>query len=108
MTGRWAYLVHLLVWTLPLVAGQLALLRWRYGRATPRVLRAVLPPALAVTAWLIAADHLAIAAGIWRFGPGLHLGVYLGTVPLEEALFFLLTNLLVALGLALVTPGEVA
>jgi lycopene cyclase domain-containing protein len=106
MGGRLAYLVHLLVWTLPVLLGQLAVLGWRYRGATPRVLGAILPPALAVTAWLVAADHLAIAAGIWRFGPGLHLGIRLGAVPIEEALFFLLTNLLVAIGVALLVPDD--
>ena len=107
MTGRWAYLSHLLWWTVPLIAGQALLVRWRYGTDTGRVLRAVIPPALAVTLWLVAADHLAVAIGIWRFGPGLHLGTYVGAVPVEEALFFLATNLLVALGLALLAPDEV-
>ncbi len=49
----------------------------------------------------MSADHLAISAGVWRFGEGKHLGVYLASVPLEEILFFLITNLLVAVGLAL-------
>ena len=106
MTGRWAYMAHLLTWTVPLLVGQALLVCWRYRSATPRVLRAVLPPALVVTVWLVAADHLAVDAGIWRFGPGLHLGVHLGAVPIEEALFFLVTNLLVALGLALLAPGD--
>jgi lycopene cyclase domain-containing protein len=104
MTGRWTYLAHLLVWTLPLLLGQAALLRWRYGADTGRVLAAVLPPALVITLWLVAADHLAIDVGIWRFAPDLHLGVRLGAVPIEEALFFLITNLLVAFGLALLAP----
>jgi lycopene cyclase domain-containing protein len=107
MSGRWAYLAHLLGWTVPVLLVQAALLLRRYRGATPRVLRAILPPALAVTIWLVAADHLAIDAGIWRFGPGLHLGISLGAVPLEEALFFLATNLLVAMGLALLVPGDV-
>ncbi len=104
MTGRWAYLAHLLTWTLPVLAGQAALVWWRYRAATPGVLRAMLPPALLVAAWLVAADHLAIAAGIWRFAPERHLRLQLGAVPVEEALFFLITNLLVALGLALLAP----
>jgi lycopene cyclase domain-containing protein len=106
MSGRWAYMAHLLGWAVPILVAQVALVGWRYRAGTPAVLRAVLPPALVVTAWLVAADHLAIAAGIWRFGPGLHLGVRLGAVPVEEALFFLLTNLLVAFGLALLAPGD--
>ena len=103
MGGKSAYLVHLLVWGLPVVLAQLGfLLVHERGRAA-RLLGAVVPPALLCTVWLSAADHLAISAGVWRFGEGKHLGVYVGAVPLEEILFFLITNLLVALGLALFT-----
>jgi lycopene cyclase domain-containing protein len=80
MTGRWTYLAP---------------------GASARV-----DGAAAARVWLVAADHLAIDAGIWRFGAGLHLGVHIGAVPIEEALFFLVTNLLVALGLALPAPGD--
>jgi len=104
MTGPTAYLTHLLAWGLPVLGLQLAVLAWRYRDRTPAVLRAVLPPALVVSAWLVATDHLAIRAGVWEFGEGKHLGIYLGAVPLEEALFFLVTNLLVVLGLALFWP----
>lgn len=100
--GRWAYLVHLLAWTGPVLAGQLWLLHRRYGGETRRVLRAILPPALAVTGWLAATDHLALRAGIWRLDPDRHVGLTIGVVPLEEILFFLMTNLLVACGVALV------
>ena len=98
---RFAYLVHLLGWGLPLLAAQFVAVIARHRRETPAILRAVLPPALLVTVWLVIGDHFAIAAGVWRFGAGKHLGVYLGQVPLEEVLFFLLTNLFVALGLVL-------
>jgi len=104
MNGPTAYLVHLLAWGLPVLGLQLAVLVWRYRERTRDVLRAVLPPALGVSAWLVAGDHLAIRAGVWEFGAGKHLGIYLGAVPLEEALFFLVTNLLVVLGLALFWP----
>ncbi|HEY1907575.1 MAG TPA: lycopene cyclase domain-containing protein [Myxococcaceae bacterium] len=104
MTGPTAYLVHLLAWGLPVLGVQLGVLAWRYRDRTPSVLRAVLPPALVMSAWLVATDHLAIRAGVWEFGEGKHLGIYLGAVPLEEALFFLMTNLLVVLGLALFWP----
>ncbi|HUM13777.1 MAG TPA: lycopene cyclase domain-containing protein [Myxococcaceae bacterium] len=107
MNGPTAYLVHLLGWALPVVVVQLGLLAWRYRGHTWGVLRAVLPPALAMTLWLVGGDHLAIRAGVWRFGEGKHLGVYLGAVPIEEALFFLLTNLLVVFGLALFWPRTV-
>jgi lycopene cyclase domain-containing protein len=71
MSERWSYLWHLRIAAVPVIA---------------------------ITAWLVAADHLAISAGIWHFGEGKILGVRLGTVPVEEALFFLTTNALVAGG----------
>ncbi len=45
METRFAYLIHLLAWTLPVIAGQLFLLRRTYGPRTGAVLRAVLLPA---------------------------------------------------------------
>lgn len=100
-SGRTAYLVHLLAFGLPVLLLQVAVLAKSFGPRLGSVLSAVLPPALAVTLWLVLADELAISGGVWAFGPDKHLGVYLGHVPVEEALFFLLTNLLVAFGLPL-------
>lgn len=101
MDSRYAYLTHLLAWSLPILVAQFVTLWWVHRENFGRVLKALLPPALIVSAWLIAADHLAISAGIWRFGEGKHLGVKLLSVPIEEVLFFIITNLLVAFGLAL-------
>ncbi|RKH06759.1 lycopene cyclase domain-containing protein [Corallococcus carmarthensis] len=103
METRWAYLIHLLAWTLPVIGIQLALLVNHYKARAGEVLRAVLPPALVIGVYLSIADHLAISTGIWNFGEGRHVGVYVGAVPLEEVLFFLLTSILVSLGLALFT-----
>ncbi|WP_326491775.1 lycopene cyclase domain-containing protein [Myxococcus stipitatus] len=103
MESRWAYLIHLLAWTLPLILFQLAVLVHHYKERSGAVLKAVLPPAFVVGLYLAVADHLAISTGIWNFGEGKHLGVYLGVVPLEEVLFFLITSVLVSLGLALFT-----
>ncbi|MBN8229417.1 lycopene cyclase domain-containing protein [Corallococcus macrosporus] len=103
METRWAYLIHLLAWTLPVIAIQLAVLVNHYKSRSGEVLRAVLPPALIVGVYLSIADHLAISTGIWNFGEGRHVGVYVGAVPLEEILFFLITSILVSLGLALFT-----
>lgn len=99
--GPYSYLVHLLGWSLPVVFFQLVGLALAYRGRFPAVLRATLPPAAAVTAWLVVADHLAIRAGVWRFGEEHLTGLKLGAVPVEEVLFFLITNCLVALGLAL-------
>lgn len=103
METKWAYLIHLLGWTLPLIALQLVALVRHYKERSGAVLKAVLPPAFVIGVYLAIADHLAISTGIWNFGEGKHLGVYLGVVPLEEVLFFLLTSVLVSLGLALFT-----
>ncbi len=103
LESRWAYLVHLLAWAAPLITLQLIALARHYKARTGAVLRAVLPPAFIIGTYLSIADHLAISVGIWNFGEGRHLGVYVGAVPLEEVLFFLLTSVLVSLGTALFT-----
>lgn len=103
METRWAYLIHLLAWALPFILLQLGFLVHHYKEHTGAVLRAVLPPALIIGVYLSVTDHLAISAGIWNFGEGRHLGVYVGQVPLEEVLFFVLTSVLVSLGLTLFT-----
>lgn len=103
MESRWAYFIHLMAWALPLLLLQGVLLARHYKERTGAVLRAVLPPAFLMGGYLSVADHLAISAGIWNFAEGKHLGVYLGAVPLEEVLFFVMTSLLVSLGLALFT-----
>jgi lycopene cyclase domain-containing protein len=103
MESRWAYLLHLLAWAVPFILLQLGLLVHHYRGRTWAVLRAVLPPALVVGTYLVVADHLAIRVGIWNFGEGKHLGVYVAGVPLEEILFFLLTSVMVSLGLTLFT-----
>lgn len=99
--GEYTYVVYLTMYALPLLMLQLAGLAFLYRRETVRVLGAILPPALVVTAWLTFADHFAITAGVWRFDSSRLLGWKLGAVPIEEALFFLFTNLLVACGIAL-------
>lgn len=103
MESRWAYMIHLLSWAVPFIVLQLGALVHHFRGRTWVVLRAVLPPALVVGTYLAVADHLAIRVGIWNFGEGKHLGLYLAGVPLEEILFFLLTSVMVSLGLTLFT-----
>jgi lycopene cyclase domain-containing protein len=72
----------------------------RYGRL-------VLLSILGMTAYLSAADYLAIGSGTWAISPGQSLGFLLGGVlPLEEVVFFLLTNTLIAFGVVLVISQE--
>jgi lycopene cyclase domain-containing protein len=62
------------------------------------VAAALLPPWL----YLSAADYLAIKSGIWTIAPAQTTGMLLGGVlPIEEVLFFLLTNILIVFGMVL-------
>ena len=95
--GQLRYLGLLLVWVAPplalqqLVAGDVLAARRRVR------LRTVVPTAL----WLCAADRLALAADVWTIAPGSSTGLALLGLPIEEALFFALTCLLVTDGLLL-------
>jgi len=53
------------------------------------------------TLYLWAADSFAIASGIWSFDSTILIGVKIGNLPIEEALFFFITSLLVAQGITL-------
>ncbi|HSM56736.1 MAG TPA: lycopene cyclase domain-containing protein [Candidatus Sulfomarinibacteraceae bacterium] len=97
------YLGLELGWALPPIMLQLifgADILWRYRR--PVLLSLLLP-----TLYLAAADALAITVGIWTIDPAqsLHL-LLLGVLPLEELLFFLLTNTLIVFGVTLSLAPE--
>lgn len=106
LTTGWlpgTYLGLQLVWALPPIALQLAFgadILWRYKRL---VGLAVLVP----TIYLGATDALAITAGTWTIDPQQTVGLRLaGSLPLEELLFFLLTNTLVVFGVTLLLAVE--
>jgi lycopene cyclase domain-containing protein len=92
------YLALELTWALPPIMLQLAFgadILWHHRRL---VLLSLLPP----TFYLCIADALAIGAGTWSINPGRSLNVYLvGGLPLEEFVFFTLTNSLVVFGMVL-------
>jgi lycopene cyclase domain-containing protein len=101
LVTRWApgaYLALTLVWMLPPVMLQLAVgagALWQHRRW---VLWSLLPPVL----YLSAADALAIGAGIWTINPAKTIGVRLGGVlPVEEFVFFSITNILIVFGMSL-------
>lgn len=91
--GRYAYLVWLLAWSLPIVAGQ-----WlAFTGFLARTARRWLPLALGLGVYFGFADAIGIAGGVWQINDATTLGVRLaGVLPFEEALFFLLTTLMVA------------
>lgn len=59
------------------------------------------------TLYLSWADALAIGSGTWTIDPAQSLNIYLGGVlPVEELIFFLITNTLVVFGMTLVLAEE--
>lgn len=97
------YLFLELVWALPPIA-----LQWAFGgdilwRNRRLVLLSIVP----LTLYLSGADALAIGAGTWTIDPAQSTGLLLGGVlPIEEFLFFGLTNILITFGLTLVWAEE--
>lgn len=97
------YLALELVWALPPIA-----LQWGFGgdilwRNWRLVLLALVP----LTLYLAGADAIAIGAGTWTIDPAQSTGLLLGGIlPIEEFLFFGLTNTLVTFGLVLVWAKE--
>ncbi len=97
------YLGLLLVWALPPLMLQFAFgadILWRHRRAISLSI-------LLTTLYLSAADKLAITSGTWTINPEQSLGIYLlGRLPLEELLFFLMTNTLITIGTTLMLAVE--
>jgi lycopene beta-cyclase len=91
------YLGLILAWAAPVLAGQ-----WAYaGREIWARRRAWALGVAVPTVYLWIADATAIHLDIWRISETYTLGPALGPLPLEEAAFFLVTNLLVVQGLIL-------
>jgi lycopene cyclase domain-containing protein len=101
--ARTGYLALILVWALPPIMLQAGfggdiLLRYR-----PLVLAGIAVPWL----YLCAADTLALRAGTWTISPHKTLGLdVLPDLPLEEAVFFLMTNTLLVFGIVLALAEE--
>lgn len=98
-----AYLSLTLAWALLPVMFQVAFggdILWQHRRL---VTLGIIP----TTIYLAAADTLAITSGTWTINPEKTVNVYLGgRLPLEEGLFFLMTNMLIAFGLTLVLSPQ--
>ena len=97
------YLALELVWALPPIMLQLGFgadILWHYRRL-------VLPAIVTTTLYLSFADALAISSGTWTIDPAQSLNVFLGRhLPIEEFVFFLLTNTMVTFGMALILADE--
>jgi len=93
-----AYLMYELAWALPVIAVQWAaawreLWRWR---------RLLVVAVLLSTVYLGACDAFALGHGIWRVDPARVLGVYAGALPLEELVFYFVTNIMAAQGFVMI------
>lgn len=96
------YMGLVLFWACPLLAGM-----WLYDGQTLWAHRR--PLLLAVggpTLYLWVGDATAIAAGIWTISPEFTVGFSPFGLPVEEATFFLVTNLLVVKGILLLLYGS--
>jgi lycopene beta-cyclase len=91
------YLGLIVLWIVPPLAVQW----WYGGRWLAKRLREIWPWLAVLTGYLWVADGYAIANGIWSISERYTTGLAFGPLPLEEALFFLVTNLVVAQGLIL-------
>lgn len=96
------YLALELSWALVPIMLQLAFgadILWRYRTL---VFWSLFVP----TIYLSAADMVAIGAGTWTIDPAQSTGLLIGNLPIEEFVFFLLTNTLVVFGTILVLAEE--
>lgn len=96
------YMGLILAWAGPVLAAQ-----WFFmGPEIWRLRRAVVPAIGLPTLYLWAADRFAIADGIWYISERYTLGWSPLGLPVEEATFFLVTNVLVVFGTILfLAPG---
>jgi len=95
--GSTLYLGAILAWAAPILA-----IQWAFGWPQLwRRRRTVLIGIAAPTAYLCAADLVAIRAGIWQLSVRQTTGFSLAGLPIEEATFFLVTNAFVVQGLVL-------
>lgn len=95
---RGTYMALILVWALPPIMLQIG-----FGLDILRAHALLVAMGILVpTLFLSAADARAIRSGVWEINPEKTFGLRLGGIlPVEEATFFLVTNILVTFGLVL-------
>lgn len=97
------YLGLVLAWASPVL-----LLQWVIGSATLWTMKRIwLFGTLIPTLYLWIADRIAIGNGIWQISDTYTTGLQLFGLPIEEATFFLVTNLLVSQGVLLFLLFEI-
>jgi lycopene cyclase domain-containing protein len=97
LVGDYYYVGTLLLWAGPPLA-----LQWAFAWPVLWELRRTLAVGILVpSAYLWVVDRIAIAVGIWQFDEQFMTGLAVLGLPIEELLFFLLTNVFVVQGLLL-------
>jgi lycopene cyclase domain-containing protein len=96
--AKWTYLSITLFWALPAILPQLlfgADILWHYRRL---VAISILIP----TTYLSLIDIVALMGTTWSISPSQTTGLlFFGILPLEEVVFFFITNVLLAFGITL-------
>jgi hypothetical protein len=91
------YLGYVLLWGAPI----LGFLWFLGGPVIWRARRAVVPAVVAPTVYLWVVDRIAIGLGLWTISATYSTGLHVAGLPIEEMVFFLVTNALVVFGLVL-------
>ncbi|MDZ4701061.1 MAG: lycopene cyclase domain-containing protein [Rhodothermales bacterium] len=99
---RMTYLGLILAWACPVIAGMWLFAGPFFGPRLGLMAAATLIPSV----YLWAADRLAIGLEIWTIAAEYSTGYMLLGLPIEEATFFLLTDLLVVSGVSLFMHGD--
>ena len=91
------YLGLILFWSMPVVS-----IQWYFGRKILlRRKKAIIMTILPITVYLWLADLYAINNHIWMISKDYTTGFHILGLPIEEAIFFLVTNIMVVQGLCL-------
>ena len=96
------YLSIILFWAIPPMIPQLlfgADILWHHRKL---LAWAILPLGL----YLSFVDTLAIKSGTWTINPAQSTGIFIGNLPLEEAIFFFVTVTIVSFGITLLMEKE--
>jgi lycopene cyclase domain-containing protein len=91
------YLALILFWALPAIMLQTAFgadILWHHRKLLTSTI-------LPIVLYLSFMDSFAIASGTWTIDPAQSLQVFIGNLPIEEAVFFLVTVVLVSFGITL-------
>lgn len=97
ISSSMVYLAGIILWCIPIV-----MIQWGIGgsylmKEKRSIVLAVLPP----TIYYSAIDYIAIYLNLWTISDNYSLGINIGVIPIEEIIFFFMTNTMIIFGLVL-------